>query len=122
MVFNGGALISTEIECNLQEGPIGIGAMFGNGDVTFNGTYIYAASGNLVNMCAFFKTRNLTFHNCFVNDGQIVDDDASGSIFAPVSDGYTYTDITPVTKTINGISYIFTKQLSGTHAFPFHSI
>ncbi|MBO5029479.1 MAG: hypothetical protein J6C59_07720 [Muribaculaceae bacterium] len=122
MVFNGGALISTEKECNLQEGPVGIGAMFGNGDVTFNGTYIYAASGNLVNMCAFFKTRNLTFHNCFVNDGQIVDDDASGSIFAPVSDGYTYTDITPVTKTINGISYIFTKQLSGTHAFPFHSI
>ena len=122
MVFNGGALISTEKECNLQEGPIGLGAIFGNGDVTFNGTYIYAASGNLVNMCAFFKERNLTFHNCFVNNGLIIDDDASGSIFVPVSDGCTYSDITPVTKTFNGVSFTFTKQLSGTHAFPFHSI
>ena len=73
-------------------------------------------------MGAFFKERNLTFHNCFVNDGLIIDDDASGSIFVPVSDGYTYSDITPVTKTFNGVSFTFTKQLSGTQAFPFHSI
>lgn len=115
MIFNRGAVISTESEMNEETGPIGLGGMFGNGNVTFNNTYIYAASGYLICMTPFFRTINATFVDCVTNDGHIYEYGTESLV--PVAAGYDFSDITPVTKTFAGKPYIFTKKLNGTRAF-----
>ncbi len=116
MIFNRGAVVSTESELNEESGPIGMGAMFGNGSVTFNGTYIYAASGCLIWMTPFFRSINATFVNCITNNGQIYEV-GEGASLAPVTEGYDFSAITPEIKTFAGNSYTFTKKLNGTHLF-----
>ena len=113
MTFNGGAVISTEKEMNADEGPLGLGVAFGNGDVTFNGTYLYSASGYFAWMAPCFRTIKATFVDCMINDSNIFDE----SLTTEVTDGFTFTDITPVNKTFAGNTYTFTRKLNGTHAF-----
>ena len=116
MTFNRGAVISTEKEFNASNGPLGMGAMFGNGNVTFNGTYLYAASGTLVAMWPAFRTISATFNDCPTNDGQVFELDENVDI-VPVSDGFTFAAVIAETKIFGGNSYTFTKKLNGTRAF-----
>ena len=113
MTFNGGAVISTEKEMNMDDGPLGLGVAFGNGDVTFNGTYLYSASGYFAWMAPCFRTIKATFVDCMINESNIFDE----SLTTEVTDGFTFTDITPVSKTFAGNTYTFTRKLNGTHAF-----
>lgn len=116
MIFNGGAVVSTEREFNMESGPLGMGAIFGNGSVTFNGTYIYSDNDCLICMTPFFRSINATFVNCIINDGQIYEIGEDGSLVS-VTEGYDFSAITPEIKTFAGKSYTFTKKLNGTHLF-----
>ncbi len=115
LTFSNGSIVSTEEVVNLETGPAGIAVLMGNGSAKITNSYIYAVSGYLTCIMSVFNYANhISFTDCFVNDGQNYEVGETEQI-VPVSDGFTFTDITPVSKTFAGNTYTFTKKLSGNH-------